>query len=215
MPTEERGEIGSVKPSGWHSIKYDCVDGKYLYNRCHLVGFQLAGENANDKNLVTGTRYLNIDGMLYYENLIADYVRNSTYTAFEGVTSNHVLYRVTPVFIGDELVCRGLLLEAKSIEDNGKGIQFCIYAYNVQPGITIDYATGDSYLSGENIPETTTYAANPEGKIYILNTSSKKYHTEDCIYGAQIKDYNRETFNGTIEWLTDHGYVPCKSCNSY
>jgi len=135
MPTEERGSIGSVKPSGWQSVKYDCVDGKYLYNRCHLIGFQLAGENANKCNLITGTRFLNIEGMLPFEDMVADYVKE---------TENHVLYRVTPIFNGDDLVAEGVLLEGWSVEDQGEGVCFCVYAYNAQPGITIDYATGES-----------------------------------------------------------------------
>lgn len=138
MPTEERGDIGSVKPTGWHSVKYDIVDGKYLYNRCHLIGFQLAGENANKKNLITGTRYLNIEGMLPFENIVADYVKE---------TGNHVLYRVTPIFEDDDLVAQGVVMEGWSVEDEGESICFCIFAYNAQPGITIDYATGDSWLS--------------------------------------------------------------------
>lgn len=135
MPTEERGEIGSVKPTGWQSVKYDIVDGKYLYNRCHLIGFQLAGENANKRNLITGTRYLNIEGMLPFENLVADYVQE---------TKNHVLYRVTPLFDGNDLVAHGVLMEGWSVEDEGEGVCFCVYAYNAQPGILIDYKTGDS-----------------------------------------------------------------------
>ena len=135
MPTEERGEIGSVKPTGWQSVKYDIVDGKYLYNRCHLIGFQLAGENANKRNLITGTRYLNIEGMLPFENLVADYVQE---------TKNHVLYRVTPIFEEDNLVAHGVLMEGYSVEDEGEGVCFCVYAYNAQPGIIIDYQTGDS-----------------------------------------------------------------------
>lgn len=137
MPTEERGSIGQVKPSGWQTIKYDIVDGKYLYNRCHLIGYQLTGENANRENLVTGTRYLNIDGMLDFENDIADYVKK---------TGNHVLYRVTPIFQGSELVCRGVQMEALSVEDSGKGIKFNVFAYNAQPGVEIDYSTGKSKL---------------------------------------------------------------------
>ena len=137
MPTEERGSIGQVKPSGWQTIKYDIVDGKYLYNRCHLIGYQLTGENANRENLVTGTRYLNIDGMLDFENDIADYVKK---------TGNHVLYRVAPIFQGSELVCRGVQMEALSVEDNGKGIKFNVFAYNAQPGVGIDYSTGKSKL---------------------------------------------------------------------
>ena len=139
MPTEDRGEIGSVKPTGWQSVKYDCVEGKYLYNRCHLIGFQLAGENANKKNLITGTRYLNIEGMLPFENLVADYVKE---------TKNHVMYRVTPLFDGDNLVAHGVLMEGYSVEDNGEGVCFCVYAYNAQPGIVIDYATGNSREAG-------------------------------------------------------------------
>ena len=140
MPTEDRGDIGSVKPSGWKSVKYDIVEGKYLYNRCHLIGFQLAGENANKRNLITGTRYLNIEGMLPFENLVADYVKE---------TENHVMYRVTPIFEGDDLVAQGVVMEGWSVEDEGEGGCFCGYAYNAQPGITIDYATGESHLTEE------------------------------------------------------------------
>lgn len=135
MPTEERGSIGQVKPTGWHTVKYDIVDGKYLYNRCHLVGYQLSGENANEKNLITGTRYLNVEGMLPFENMVADYVKE---------TGNHVLYRVTPVFDGNNLVANGVQMEAFSVEDAGEGISYNVYVYNVQPGIEIDYATGES-----------------------------------------------------------------------
>ena len=135
MPTEERGSIGRVKPTGWQTVKYDHVDGKYLYNRCHLIGFQLTGENANERNLITGTRYMNTEGMLPFENMVADYIKE---------TGNHVLYRVTPIFEGDNLVASGVEMEAKSVEDNGEGICFHVYVYNVQPGVEIDYATGES-----------------------------------------------------------------------
>ena len=138
MPTEERGEIGQVKPSGWQTAKYDIVDGKYLYNRCHLIGFQLTGENANKQNLITGTRYMNVDGMLPFENMVDDYVEE---------TNNHVLYRVTPIFEGENLVASGVQIEAKSVEDNGAGICFNGYVYNVQPGVTIDYSNGESNVS--------------------------------------------------------------------
>lgn len=140
MPDEERGDISKVKPSGWNNVKYDSslVPGGYVYNRCHLIGYQLAGENDNDKNLITGTRYLNIDGMLDHENEIADYVRE---------TGNHVMYRVTPVYEGDNLVADGVLMEAYSVEDNGAGVQFNIYAYNIQPGIEIDYSDGSNWQS--------------------------------------------------------------------
>lgn len=137
MPTEKRGDIGHIKPTGWQSARYDSVDGQSLYNRCHLIGFQLAGENDNRQNLITGTRYMNVDGMLPFENLVADYVKE---------TGNHVLYRVTPVFQGTELVARGVQMEAMSVEDGGEGVYFNVYAYNVQPGIGIDYATGDNWL---------------------------------------------------------------------
>lgn len=136
MPTEERGSIGSVKPSGWHTVRYDdLIPDRYLYNRCHLIAFRLAGENANRRNLITGTRYLNVTGMLPFEDQVGDYAE---------ATGNHVLYRVTPVFVGEELVARGVLMEAYSVEDGGDGVQFCVFAYNRQPGITIDYATGES-----------------------------------------------------------------------
>lgn len=145
MPTEERGSIGQVKPSGWQTVKYDFVDGKYLYNRCHLIGYQLTGENANEKNLITGTRYLNVEGMLPFENMVADYVKE---------TGNHVLYRVTPVFKGSELVARGVQMEAWSVEDEGEGICFNVYAYNSQPGVTIDYATGENWPSDKDSTDT-------------------------------------------------------------
>ena len=136
MPTEDRGEIGNVKPTGWHTIKYPgIVDGNYLYNRCHLIGYQLSGENANERNLITGTRYLNIEGMLPFENMVADFVKE---------TGCHVMYRVTPIFDGNNLVACGVLIEAESVEDNGDGILFNVFCYNVQPGINIYYATGNS-----------------------------------------------------------------------
>lgn len=136
MPTEKRGSIGMIKPTGWHTIRYDnLIKDKYLYNRCHLIGYQLTGENANEKNLITGTRYLNVTGMLPFENEVAEYIEN---------TNNNVLYRATPIFVGDELVARGVHLEAFSIEDNGKGISFNVYCYNNQPNIAIDYKTGES-----------------------------------------------------------------------
>ena len=137
MPTEERGAIGQVKPTGWHTIKYDIIDGKYLYNRCHLLGYQLTGENANTKNLITGTRYLNVEGMLPFENMVAEYVEE---------TGNHVMYRVTPHFEGTNLLASGVQMEAYSVEDDGKGVCFNVYVYNAQPGIEINYATGDSKL---------------------------------------------------------------------
>lgn len=146
MPTEDRGSIGQVKPSGWQTVKYDFVDGKYLYNRCHLIGFQLTGENANERNLITGTRFLNVEGMLPFENMIADYIKE---------TGNHVLYRVTPVFDEDCLVARGVQMEAFSVEDAGEGICFNVYAYNNQPGVNIDYRTGESAAAAGETPANT------------------------------------------------------------
>ncbi len=133
MPTQERGGIGQIKPSGWQTVKYDIVDGKYLYNRCHLIGYQLSGENANEKNLITGTRYMNTEGMLPFENMVADYIKE---------TENHVMYRVTPIFKDDNLVASGVHIQALSVEDGGSGISFNVYVYNCQPQIDIDYATG-------------------------------------------------------------------------
>jgi len=137
MPTEERTSIGMVKPTGWHTVKYDIVDGKYLYNRCHLIGFQLTGENANEKNLITCTRQMNADVMLDFENEVANYLKE---------TSNHVLYRITPVFEEDNMLAKGIILEASSVEDKGKSISYNVFIYNVQDGIEIDYKTGKSNL---------------------------------------------------------------------
>lgn len=197
MPTEERGEIGMIKPTGWHTVKYDNVDGKYLYNRCHLIGYQLTGENANIQNLITGTRYLNIDGMLPFENLVADYVKE---------TQNHVLYRVTPIFEDDNLLASGVQIEAKSVEDNGEGICFNVYAYNAQPDITIDYLTGDSYY-GDKSEEDFKNAE------YILNTNSKKFHLSECSAVNKIKVENKEVSTKTRDELIAEGYAACKQCN--
>ena len=199
MPTQERGNIGQVKPTGWHAVKYDNVDGKYLYNRCHLIGYQLTAENANVNNLITGTRYLNVQGMLPFENLTADYIKE---------TGNHVLYRVTPVFEGDNLVASGVLMEGESVEDDGEAIQFCVYVYNVQPGIIIDYATGDSRLD-----DGTGGSFQSARKTYVLNTNSKTFHKPDCGSVGKIKDSNKQTFVGTREEAIKNGYSPCKSCN--
>ena len=195
MPTEPRGAIGQVKPSGWRTVKYDFVDGKYLYNRCHLIGFQLTGENANEQNLITGTRYLNVTGMLPFENLTADYIKE---------TGNHVLYRVTPVFTGDELVARGVVMEAMSVEDKGDGVLFNVYCYNVQPGVTIDYATGDSALDG-----TTDEG---EQVSYILNTNTKKFHLPSCPSVNEMKPEYRQEYDGSRTILEAQGYTPCGRC---
>lgn len=195
MPTEDRGAIGQVKPSGWQTVKYDFVDGKYLYNRCHLIGFQLTGENANERNLITGTRYMNVQGMLPFENMVADYIKE---------TGNHVLYRVTPVYDGDNLVARGVQMEALSVEDAGEGIEFNVYVYNNQPGVIINYATGESRI------EEVKQEDNENG--YILNTSSKKFHTQDCDNVKTIKESNKENYTGTRQSLINGGYEPCGAC---
>ena len=202
MPTEPRGDISSVKPTGWQSVKYDFVDGKSLYNRCHLIGFQLAGENANPKNLITGTRYLNIEGMLPFENLVADSVKE---------TDQHVLYRVTPVFQGQDLVARGVLMEGLSVEDNGEGVTFCVYAYNVQPGVDIDYATGDNHASDSQSAGDASQADSAQG-TYVLNISSKKFHLPSCGGISDIKSSNRQDYTGPRQTLIDQGYQPCGRC---
>ena len=235
MPTEERGAIGMVKPSGWHTVKYDFVDGKYLYNRCHLIAYMLSGENANTENLITGTRYMNTEGMLPYENQVADYVHD---------TGNHVLYRVTPLYEGDNLVASGVEIEASSVEDKGKSLSFHVYCYNVQPGVTIDYATGDSALAEdlatENVQETAQETSVADGKQssenavaavqeetsaeqdgghakeeqdYVLNKNTKKFHYPWCSSADDIKKKNRKDFTGTREEVISQGYVPCKRCN--
>lgn len=242
MPTEERGAIGMIKPSGWHTIKYDCVDGKYLYNRCHLIGYQLSGENSNEKNLITGTRYLNVTGMLPYEDQVADYVHD---------TDNHVLYRVTPVFDGDNLVADGVEIEAASVEDKGASLQFHVFCYNVQPGVVIDYKTGDSHLADDSsvdsgsdsvsqkkndvteqaaadkgITDKTTVVAtadtetasstlpeNTEKVTYVLNKNTHKFHVPSCPSAADIKPKNRKEFTGTREDVIEQGYDPCKRCH--
>ena len=213
MPTQDRESISQVKPSGWQTAEYDTdlVDGGYLYNRCHLIGFQLTGENANEENLITGTRYLNVEGMLPFENLVADYVKE---------TGNHVLYRATPVFSGTELVARGVELEALSVEDSGDGVCFHVYCYNNQPGITIDYATGDSWLSGTDsqasgAPESGSSQSGdvPGEQHYILNTSSKKFHQPDCSGVTNMSPSNRQDYTGTRQSLLDQGYSPCGTCN--
>lgn len=236
MPTEERGKIGMIKPSGWHTVKYDVIKDRYLYNRCHLIGYQLAGENANPKNLITGTRYLNVEGMLPFENLVADYVNN---------TGNHVLYRVTPMFSGSNLVANGVLIEAKSVEDNGGGILFNVYCYNVQPGIGINYENGDSWLDGTTpqnegsqnsagsvagasvgdigSSSSTTGSAssgsdssaaensvsdssNSETMVHITATG-KKYHRAGC---RTLKKSDTEV---TLDEAKSMGLSPCGICN--
>ena len=219
MPTEERGTIGQVRPSGWHTVKYNgVVDGNYLYNRCHLIGYQLAGENANELNLITGTRYLNMIGMLEFENTVSAYVEE---------TNNHVLYRVTPIFEDDNLVAKGVEMEAWSVEDKGVGICFNVFCYNVQPGIEIDYATGESWLSNkdyqkediktdysteENLKSNKNSVTQQEVKEYILNTNTKKFHLPTCSSVNSMFEKNKQTVNGTIYDIKELGYTPCSRC---
>lgn len=222
MPTEERGSIGMVKPTGWHTVRYDdLVDGKYLYNRCHLIGYQLTGENANTKNLITGTRYLNIEGMLPFENMVADYIQE---------TNNHVLYRVTPIFEGNNLLANGVLMEGYSVEDKGAGVSYCVFAYNVQPGIEIDYTTGESKLADgaqheEQKTATVTPTPSPEPEKqepvtgseasqadYILNTNTKKFHYPTCSSVNDMKEKNKQEFFGTRDETIALGYSPCGRC---
>lgn len=202
MPTEERGAIGHIKPSGWQTVKYDFVDGKYLYNRCHLIGFQLTGENDNEKNLITGTRYMNVEEMLIFENMVADYIEE---------TGNHVMYRVTPVFEGENLLAAGVEMEGYSVEDEGAGIRFHVFCYNVQPGVEIDYETGYSWASdSEGIQDS---GGDDAKETYILNTSSEKFHTTACSSVDDIKAENKQEFYGKREELINAGYEPCKRCN--
>ena len=211
MPTEERGSIGMVKPSGWHSIRYENVDGKYLYNRCHLIGYQLSAENANTSNLITGTRYLNIQGMLPFENMVADYVKG---------TNNHVLYRVTPIFEGNNLVASGVLMEGYSVEDNGDGICYNVYCYNVQPGITINYLTGDSeaedgsapYGSSVVVTKTSQQTGNSSSASYIANKNTKKFHYPTCGSVGQMKESNKKYLNCSRDQAIQQGYDPCGRC---
>ena len=230
QPTEKRGSIGEIRPSGWQMAKYDFVEGKYLFNRCHLLGYQLTGENANPQNLITGTRYLNIQGMLPFENAVADYV---------DATGNHVLMAVTPVFEGSELVARGVHMMAESVEDGGEGVAFNVFCYNVQPGVVIDYGTGASMLEedatplpdvsgAESAPDAASEGAgareasekgatgSDEGKgvaEYVLNTNSRKFHLPSCSSVGQMSPKNREDVEDTRENLIANGYDPCKRCN--
>lgn len=221
MPTTEREGIGMVKPSGWHLDKYDFVDGKYLFNRCHLIGYQLTGENANLSNLITGTRYMNIQGMLPYENKTANYIKS---------TGNHVMYRVTPVFEGDNLVATGVLMEAYSVEDKGQGLCFNVFCWNSQPGVVIDYATGDNRLD-ENydveildsivedndeplvVDSEKTDNSDEQSQTYILNTNTKKIHYPWCSSVDDMAEHNKQEFAGDINELIGQGYSPCKRCN--
>ena len=203
MPTEKRGAIGMTRPSGWRTVRYDnLIEGRYLYNRCHLIAYRLAGENANERNLITGTRYLNVTGMLPFEDMVGDYVN---------ATGNHVLYRVTPIFEGTNLVASGVHMEAYSAEDGGEGVCFNVYAYNVQPGVIIDYATGDSRA----VSASAVTIADKRGSVaptYILNRNTKKFHYSDCVSVAAMSDKNKEPSHDSREHILALGYSPCGKC---
>lgn len=201
MPTGERGNISRVKPTGWQTVSYDIISDKHLYNRCHLIGYQLSGENANEKNLITGTRYMNVEGMLPWENVVAEYVDE---------TGNHVLYRVTPYFEGENLVASGVLMEGYSVEDEGQGVCFNVYCYNVQPGITIDYSTGDNWLDESWKPAKAGQAG---GQDYVINTNTEKFHLPSCLSAQEMNEKNREYFTGKREELMERGYLPCSRCD--
>ncbi len=201
MPTEDRESISSVYPSGWDQESYDFISGKYLYNRSHLIGFQLSGENAREENLITGTRYLN-EAMIPFENMVAAYLKE---------TDNHVMYRATPIFVGNELVARGVLLEAYSVEDEGDGISFNVFFYNVQPGVTINYLTGASYESGEE-PNFPDGSGDTENASYIVNKSNGKIHRSDCSNAAKMSESNKLYTSESLEELLGDGYVKAGCC---
>lgn len=221
MPEEERGPIGEIHPSGWQVANYhELIDGNYLYNRCHLIAFSLTGENANEKNLITGTRYLNTEGMQPFELKVLEYVRS---------TGNHVLYRVRPIFEGDNLVASGVEMEGYSVEDEGKEVSFHIYAYNVQPGVIIDYKTGDNHLDSDYVtvsdkrtrektiesPEEETSSdkkENDQGSIYILNKNTHKFHDSNCPSVSDIKEKNKEISKESRDAIISKGYEPCDQC---
>ena len=205
MPTQDRESISEVHPTGWQTAKYDFVDGGYLYNRCHLIGFQLTGENANEENLITGTRYMNVEGMLPFENMVTDYIKE---------TGNHVIYRVTPIFEGENLVASGVTMEAISVEDDGEGICFSVYVYNVQPGVEIDYQTGESWESGEESSSSQlSQVSATEEEHYILNTKSQKFHLPECSSVDDMSESNKKEYYGTREELIEQGYEPCGNCH--
>jgi len=219
MPEGERGSIGMIKPSGWQTVKYDFIDnGGYLYNRCHMIGWQLTGVNDDERNLITGTRYMNVEGMLPYENKVASCLRTR---------SEHVLYRITPVFDGKQLLARGVQMEALSVEDDGAAVRFNVFCYNVQPGVEIDYRDGTSRLAeggvrsmpgaadeerGGTADSAKSGDADSEAHDYVLNTNTHRFHYPDCGSVADMKDKNKEEFHGSREELIEQGYKPCGNC---
>jgi len=222
MPKGKRGSISEVHPTGWKSVRYKSVDGGYLYNRCHLIGWQLTGDDAIPRNLITGTRYMNVEGMEPYESKVAEYIRSS---------GNHVVYRSTPIFKGDELVARGVHLEAESVEDKGRGISFNIFCYNVQPGIVINYKTGDSHSKtkgdklssirnvkkGKSVKSTSksskqTAAVKGTKRTYVINENTGKFHKPSCPSVSRMSEHNKKTVKSTRKALIQEGYSPCQNC---
>ena len=206
MPTEEREYIGMIKPTGWQTpiSKYDFVDGRYLYNRCHLIAFQLAGENGNERNLITGTRTMNTKGMLPLEEKVDDYVET---------TGNHVLLRVTPCFEGDNLLASGVLMEALSIEDGGTGVRFCRYAYNAEPGVVIDYKTGANWAEGEDTNAKPEQNSQTETEMtYVLNKRSHKFHYPDRKDVSTTSEANKQVITAKRSDIVVQGYDPCGMC---
>ncbi len=228
MPTEPRGNISEIHPTGWHTDKYDFVTGGNLYNRCHLIAHKLSGDDAVARNLITGTSYMNRDGMLPFEDQIEEYVKS---------THNHVMYRVTPCFAGDELVARGVHMQAISVEDQGQGLAFNVFCYNVQPGIEIDYTTGDNRLAEDDASQAAEQALNgltqenvqsengiasgetqdsstsASKQAYVLNTNTGKFHHPDCRSVNQMKDKNKQEIEATRDEVIAMGYEPCGNCH--
>lgn len=199
LPAVTRGSIGGIRPTGWQTVRYDdLIDGNYLYNRCHLIAYEISGINDDPQNLVTGTRYMNMEGMLAWENQVVSYIKR---------TGNHVYYHCTPVFIDDELICRGVLIEASSIEE--KDMEFCVFCYNVQPGVNINYATGESEREEQVITRTIPSLSQE----YVLNTNTKRFHYPDCDSVKAMKEKNKQIINAAREEIINMGYQPCAVCN--
>lgn len=215
MPTEERDfSLTSISPSGWETkngksnnnvYPTSVVPGGYIYNRCHLIGYQLTAETTNKQNLITGTRSFNVDGMLLFENMVADFIKDTGY---------HVMYRVTPVYDGYNLLCDGVLIEMQSVEDRGEGLTHCVFIYNVQPGVDINYSTGENRLEGssDDSPGTVEITRN-----YIINTNSKKVHLDTCSTGKKLEGDHRVDFSGTLTELLEKypSYTQCGTCKAF
>ena len=209
LPTQARGSMGNTYPSGWQTTQYDDLgEDRYLYNRSHVIAFMLCGDNATPENLFTGTRYLNTGSMVIFESQVADYISR---------TKNHVIYRCTPIYAGEDLVATGVQMEAYSVEDRG-ALCFNVFAFNIQPGIVIDYATGESVKEGTETSATGVDRSGPQATeapkvTYVLNTNTKKFHYPSCSSVKDIKDNHRKNFYGTREEAVAAGYAPCGRCH--